>query len=72
MDGNIECFTGWHTGLAVLAMCTLVFCMLLIPVIFIYAQGYLEVRRGVGWGGVGRVAVRGSGKAGKGADGGKQ
>lgn len=43
MNGDIECFTGWHIPLAVLAIAVLAFCTVIIPVVFIYAQGYVKV-----------------------------
>ena len=44
MNGNVECFAdGGHIILSVIAVSVLVFCVLLIPLIFIYAQGYAEV-----------------------------
>lgn len=33
MNGNIECFTGWHAPLALLAIAVLVITVLLVPVV---------------------------------------
>ena len=43
VNGNVECFSGGHIILGVLAIVVLIFCILLIPLVFVYAKGYVEV-----------------------------
>lgn len=37
VNGNIQCFHGFHAGLSVLAVSVLLLCILIIPLILLYA-----------------------------------
>lgn len=45
MNGNIQCFRSFHLVLALIAIIVLALCIGIIPVVFVYSQGCIEVSR---------------------------